>query len=302
MEAKRMIDKKQLYNWCSIPADKLVGHKDLKTPFRIVKDSSEMGELMAREIVDDIKNANVEGRVYRAIIPCGPKPWYAPFTRMVNEEKVSLKNVIIFHMDECLDWEGNLLATNDPFNFKTFMIKYFYGGINKELEVLPENRYFLCPQTMFDMAKKIAEAPIDITLGGWGQDGHVAYNQTRRNPYSQITLEELKNSSIRIQENNTDTIIALAQRTFGAAYQFIPPMSITLGIKECFSAKKVRVFSDTGAWKQTALRVALFSEETTEYPMTLLQNHPDAILTATYETACHPISENPEWEFRGVNA
>lgn len=81
----------------------------------------------------------------------------------------------------------------------------------------------------------------------------------------------------------------------------MPPMSITLGIKECLSAKKVRVFSDTGAWKQTALRVALFSDVTPEYPMTLLQTHPDAVITATRETASHPISENPEWEFKGVN-
>ena len=30
-------------------------------------------------------------------------------------------------------------------------------------------------------------------------------------------------------------------------------------MKECLSAARVRLFSDTGAWKQTALRVALFS-------------------------------------------
>ena len=30
--------------------------------------------------------------------------------------------------------------------------------------------------------------------------------------------------------------------------------------------------------------------------MTLLQRHPDAIITATEETARHPISENPDWE------
>jgi len=58
----------------------------------------------------------------------------------------------------------------------------------------------------------------------------------------------------------------------------------------------VRVYSDTGAWKQTALRIALFAEPTPEYPMTLLQRHPDALITATAETARHPISENPDWE------
>jgi glucosamine-6-phosphate deaminase len=78
-------------------------------------------------------------------------------------------------------------------------------------------------------------------------------------------------------------------------------MSVTLGMKECLSAKKIRLYSDTGPWKQTALRVALFSDETTEYPITLLQKHPDALLTATFETASHPIAENPDWEFEGVN-
>lgn len=82
----------------------------------------------------------------------------------------------------------------------------------------------------------------------------------------------------------------------------MPPMSITLGVRECMKAKKIRVYSATGAWKQTALRVALFSEPTVEYPMTLLQEHPDALITATEETASHPISEHPEWEFRAVNS
>jgi len=295
------IDIRDLYKWCSIPVDQLVGHPDLKVPFRLVKDSSEMGVLMARELVDEIKKANAQGRPFRVIVPCGPKCWYEPFTRMVNEENVSLRNVTVFHMDECLDWEGKLLAKNDPYNFRTFMEKYFYGGIKPELAVPVEQRIFPEPSKIEFIKEKINEAPIDLTIGGWGQDGHIAYNQARRHPYSRITLEQLRNSEIRVQYNNIDTILALAHRTFGGAYQFVPPMSITLGMKECLSARKVRVYSDTGAWKQTALRVALFSEETVEYPMTLLQSHPDAIITATYETARHPISENPDWEFKGVN-
>jgi glucosamine-6-phosphate deaminase len=220
---------------------------------------------------------------------------------MVNEEKVSLHNMTVFHMDECLDWEGNLLPKNDPYNFRTFMEKHFYGGILPELAVLPDQIYFPEPKKIDIIKTKIAEQTIDTTLGGWGQDGHIAYNQTRRHPFSKISIEMLRNCELRVQENNLDTIIALGQRSFGAAYQFVPPMSITLGLKECLSANKVRLYSDTGAWKQTALRVALFSDRTVEYPMTLLQDHSDALITATYETARHPISENPDWEFRGIN-
>ncbi|NLT97971.1 MAG: hypothetical protein GXW96_07480 [Christensenellaceae bacterium] len=295
------MDIKKLYKWCSIPADQLVGHPELKTPFRMVKDSAEMGKLMARELADEVIASANAGRMGRAIIPCGPNCWYAPFTRLVNTERISLKNLVVFHMDECLDWEGQPLAEDDPYNFRSFMLKHFYGGIDPDLAVPESQRYFITPSNIDYVREEIWKEPIDITMGGWGQDGHIAYNQARRHPFSKITLEQLRKSTIRIQDNNLDTIITLGQRSFGAAYQFVPPMSVTLGVSECMSAKKVRVYSDTGAWKQTALRVALFSEPDVEYPLTLLQEHPDALITATEETARHPISEHPEWKFKGIN-
>jgi glucosamine-6-phosphate deaminase len=285
-----------LYRWSKIPVRDLPDHPALRTKFRLVRDSAEMGELMAQELVAVIEANNKAGKPTRAIIPCGPVCWYAPFTNLVNSRQVSLGTLAVFHMDECLDWQARPLPQKHPYNFRNFMEAHFYGPIRRELQVPEEQRFWLLPSTADKVREAIEAAPIDITVGGWGQDGHVAYNQARRHPYSAITLEELANSTIRIQENNLDTILALAQRTFGGGYQFVPPMSITLGMRECLAAKKVRVYSDTGSWKQTALRVALFSEPTPEYPMTLLQRHPDAMITATWETACHPISENPDWE------
>lgn len=290
------IAKADLYRWCRIPATDLLMHPGLRVRFRIVRNSAEMGLLMARELVEVIEANNKQNLATRAIAPCGPKCWYAPFTELVSSRNISLRNFFVFHMDECLDWQARPLPVNHPYNFRSFMEKYFYDGIRLDLAVPQEQRFWLLPSTAEQVRAAIDAAPIDITVGGWGQDGHVAYNQARRHPYSPVSLEELANSSIRIQENNFDTVLALAQRTFGGAYQFVPPMSITLGIKECLSARKVRVYSDTGSWKQTALRVALFSEPTPEYPMTLLQRHQDAIITATEETASHPISENPDWE------
>lgn len=296
------MDRKKLYEWCSIPMEQLCDHPDRRVPLRIVRDAEALGEVMARDFVEDIKAANREGRVYRAIVPCGPKQWYEPFARMVNEENVSLNNMICYHMDENLDWEGKLLSENDPNNFRTFMHRYFYEAVRPELRVREENRHYLTPYNCAEMTAEIRAAEIDYTLGGWGQDGHIAFNQARRNPYHEVTIDEIRRSTARVQENNWDTIIALAQRDFGSAWEFLPPMSVTLGVQECMKAKKIRVYSATGAWKQTALRVALFSEITAEYPMTLLQEHPDALITATEETARHPFSEHPEWEFRGVNA
>lgn len=286
-----------LYRWCAVPYDRLETHPDRKAPFRLCADSTAMGQLMARELVDEIALHNARGEETRAIIPCGPSGWYKPFADLVNRERVSLRRLVVFHMDECLDWQGRELPRGHPYSFRGFMERHFYAPIDPELAVPEPNRWWLNEGNIAEVAAAIASAPIDITYGGWGQDGHVAYNQARRHPFSQITVDDLRSSTIRIQENNLDTILALAQRTFGSAYQFVPPMSVTLGLKECLSAAKVRLFSDTGAWKQTALRVALFAPLTPDYPMTLLQEHPDALITATVETARHPIAEHPEWDF-----
>jgi glucosamine-6-phosphate deaminase len=288
--------KKELHEWCRIPTSKLLDHPGRKIPFRLCKDSQEMGQIMARELVNEILAHNQRSEPTHAIIPCGPTCWYQPFTELVNRERVSLHQLVVFHMDECLDWQGRELPYAHPFNFRAYMERNFYAPVASELAVPPENRLWLTPRTLESVVERISQTPIDITYGGLGQDGHIAYNQARRHPYSQITLEELRQSSARVQENNLDTIIALAQRNFGSAYQFVPPMSVTLGIKECLSARKVRLFTDTGAWKQTALRVALFGPLTAEYPVTLLQEHPDALITATEDTASHPVSEHPEWD------
>ncbi|TFH28261.1 MAG: hypothetical protein E4H10_00995 [Bacteroidia bacterium] len=286
----------ELYQWCNIPSNQLVDNPALKVPFRMVKDSMEMGNLMASELADEIKKNNAKGKPTIAIIPCGPSCWYKPFTDLVNKEQISLKELIVFHMDECLDWQGRELSKKHPFNFRAIMERHFYAPVLSSLSVPQQNRRWLNANNFQQVQEDIEDTAIDIILGGWGQDGHIAYNQARRHPYSTLSLEEVRNSTVRIQENNLDTIIALAHRTFGSAYQFVPPMSVTLGVKECLSAKKVRLFSDTGAWKQTALRVALFGPLTPEYPITLCQEHLDAIITATVDTATHPISENPDWE------
>lgn len=290
------VNPKDLYKWCRLPARDLPKHPDLRMPFRLVWDSAEMGQLMARELGEVVQANNEKKKMTRAIIPCGPAAWYKPWVHLVNSKGLSLKDLVVFHMDECLDWQGRLLPRNHPYNFRTYMENHFYGDIRSDLCVPEEQRMWLAPATMEVVRAQIQKEPVDFCMGGWGQDGHMAYNQARRHPFSHISLEDLAGSSVRIQENNLDTIMALAQRTFGGAYQFVPPMSVTLGMKECLSAAKVRVYSDTGSWKQTALRVALFSAPTPEYPITLLQTHKDAVITATMETARHPVNEHLDWE------
>jgi glucosamine-6-phosphate deaminase len=290
------VDVKDLLRICSIRVEDFEQHAAL-VAYRIVKDSTEMGDVMSQELIDVIAENNARGQPTRAIIPCGPMAWYEPFCRKVNDRGMSLRALTVFHMDECLDWQGRTLPREHPFSFRGTMERVFYAPVDRGLAVPEDQRLWMEPANLEHYREEFWKAPVDICLGGWGQDGHLAYNQARREPYSRISIEDLLECEARLQNNNWDTILALAHRNFGAAYQLVPPMSCTIGIKECMSARKIRIFSDTGAWKQTAFRAALFAAPCCEYPLTLLQRHPDAIVTATRETATHPCSLHPEWRF-----
>ncbi|HEY1641988.1 MAG TPA: hypothetical protein VGG35_14955 [Streptosporangiaceae bacterium] len=290
------LDLRALHRWCSVPVDELAGHPELRTSLRICADGAEMARLMATELVAAVTQAAAAGATLRAIIPCGPRGWYQPFTDLVNAQRISLAHLVVFHMDECLDWQARPLPAGHPYNFRAFMEASFYDPVDPALRVPQASRHWPSPANVDQIAQLLADEPADLAYGGWGQDGHVAYNQARRQPYSPLSVADLRASTARVQENNADTIVALAQREFGVAYQFVPPMSVTLGMREILGARRIRLFSDTGAWKQTALRVGLFSDPVADYPITLLQDHPDALLTATRETATHPISLHPEWD------
>jgi glucosamine-6-phosphate deaminase len=290
------VRQEDLVRWCSVPVSELVDHPERRVPLRLCADSAAMGRLMAEELVAEIEQAAAEGRPLRLVVPCGPSSWYEPFTQLVNARQVSLAHCQVFHMDECLDWEGKELPRAHPYSFRGFMERHFYGPVEPSLAVPERNRHWPEPARLAEITEELVGEPADLVYGGWGQDGHIAYNQARRHPFSPVTVEQLRSSTARVQDNNLDTVIALAQRTFGGAYQLVPPMSVTLGLREILAARRIRLFSDTGAWKQTALRVALFSAVTPEYPLTLLQDHPDALLTATVDTATHPVSLHPEWD------
>jgi glucosamine-6-phosphate deaminase len=141
------------------------------------------------------------------------------------------------------------------------------------------------------MAAKIQEVGgIDTTYGGIGYRGHIAYNEPPRSPWYRISVEEFRSSTTRILHLNEDTLIALSQRGAGGCSDVIPPMVITLGMRELLSAKRLRLYSETGAWKQTVIRILLFGQVSPEIPATYCQEHPDCVVTVDEATAaCPPL-------------
>ncbi len=286
------LDAASLFAWCRIPTDELESHPDKKVALKILETPDDVHRWAAREMVDEVKQNNALKKPTRWILPCGPTKQYPYFIKIVNEERINLKNVHVFHMDNFLDWQGRLLPTDHPFNYETWMRRNFYDPVDSELSIPEEQRHFPSVDHLDEISEKIEQAGgIDTTYGGVGYRGHIAFNEPPRSAWYSISAQEFRNSKTRILNLNDDTLIALSQRLVGGCSHAIPPMAITLGMKDLLSARRIRIISDTGAWKQTVVRVLLFGPTTIEYPVTFIQNHPDAMIVIDRVTAAPPLGE-----------
>ena len=70
----------------------------------------------------------------------------------------------------------------------------------------------------------------------------------------------------------------------GADMDAIPDNCITVGMKEIFAARKVRMCMPRD-WNAAMLRKALHGEITCKVPVSLFQNHPDAKIYSTRQAA-----------------
>jgi glucosamine-6-phosphate deaminase len=286
------IDPQALFEWCHIPVEALEKHPQRKIDITVLAAPDDVHRCIAREMADEVKANNAAGKPTRWILPCGPTKQYRYFVEYVNHEQVSLKDVHVFHMDDCLDWQGRPLPLEHPFSYEGWMRKNFYGFIHPDLVVPEKQRHFPSIYHIDEISQAIADVGgVDTMYGGIGYRGHIAYNEPPRSPWYSVTPEEFRNSKTRILHLNEDTLIAVSQRTVGGCSHAVPPMAITMGMKDLLSARRIRLLSDTGAWKQTVIRVLLFGPATIEYPVTFVHGHPDVKLVVDQLTASAPLQE-----------
>ncbi len=284
-------NSKELFEWCQVPAAELPGHPQAKVKLRIVPGKQDVYRAFTDDMLEEVKRNNAAGRPTRWILPCGPRGEYPLFIEKVNRERISLKQVHVFHMDDHLDWQGRPLPLDHPFSLKGWMLQHFYGPIDAALNVPEAQRHFPHVSRLDEMAEKIAAAGgVDTTYGGIGYRGHIAYNEPPRSPWYRVSVEEFRNCTTRILHLNEDTLIALSHRAAGGCSDIVAPLAITLGMRELLGARRIRLYSETGAWKQTVIRILLFGRVSPEVPVTYCQEHPDCVVTVDEATAaCPPL-------------
>jgi glucosamine-6-phosphate deaminase len=284
------LDPNALAAWCRIPAEALETHPDRKIPLVIVDQPADVHQWAGRAMADEVKANNAAGNPTRWILACGPTGQYRAFTEIVNREQISLANVLVFHMDEYLDWQGRPVPPEHSFNLRTTMDHIFYEPVDSTLRVPLEQRFY---PSVYDIDRISADIErvggIDTMYGGIGYRGHLAFNEPPHAPWYTVTAEQFRNSKTRILPISVDSIIARSVRDVGGLSHMVPPMAITLGMKDLLAARRIRLLVETGEWKQAVIRVLLFGPETTEYPVTFVQSHQDVRLVIDRRSAGAPL-------------
>ncbi len=248
-----------------------------KIPLVILPENKDVFAAMAQEMVDEIVKNNELGKRTVFICPVGPVGQYPIFVDRVNSRNISLKNVYFINMDEYLDDQKQWIDKDNKLSFRGFMDREVYGRIKPEI-VMPESqRIFPDPEDTKRIPKLIKElGGVDIAFGGIGINGHLAFNE----PQDELSPEEFLKLQTRVLEISKETRAVNSIGDLNGAVDAMPHYCVTVGINEIYSAQKIRLacFRD---WHRAVVRKACYGEVSAHFPVTLIQNHPDAKISIT---------------------
>jgi glucosamine-6-phosphate deaminase len=263
-----------------------------KVSVEILPDLEALNLHFARSIAAEIRANNESGQPTRLILPVGPVGQYPLLAQICNRERISWQHVYAFNMDEYCDWQGRAVPVDHPLSFAGYLQRALIEALDPELRPPEEQIHFPDPLRLDWISQRIeAAGGIDTCYGGLGYHGHVAFNEPPISRWYKLTPEQFRQSLTRLVTLAPETVVMNSIRSTGGNPAALPPMAVTLGLRDILASRRIRLYCQGGTWQRTVLRIALMGDEDVNYPVTLLQNHPDYTIVTTTDTAQPPIPE-----------
>ena len=246
-----------------------------------------IGELylhFARSIADTLSANNSSGDRTVLILPYGPVGQYPQLLDIINRERISLRQAVLFFMDEYADDSGNALPFSHPLSFRG-QIAWLWDAIAPELRPLASNVIFPSENNEQRLEQMIEDAGgAQVCYGGIGVHGHLAFNEPEPG---------VRDSGPRLVRLNefTRTINSIRSEVGGDLENF-PRHAWTLGMKQCLSAARVELYCrndiESLDWANTVLRLAVLGEPGDDYPVTWIREHGNYQVITDRGTATPP--------------
>jgi glucosamine-6-phosphate deaminase len=253
---------------------------------RILVDMASIGLDLAAMLKAEIVAANREGRGATLIIPVGPVEQYPILARMLNEERISCRNVVFIGMDEYLTDDDAWVPETHLLSFRAYLNRKFYDLLDPALAPPPEHRVFPDPRELAAVPRLIAaRGGVDACCGGIGITGHIAFNEPPE-PGEPMSLDAFAALPTRMLSLTRETR-TINSVTVGGEMAIIPRRAVTVGMKEILGARRLRLYCNR-PWQSAVARRVLHGPITPACPASLMRTHPDATLTVADYVATPP--------------
>ncbi len=271
-------------DYLSITAEEL--GRDTPVKVRVLGDMLSLGRDLAETLKAELVTANREGRPATFIIPVGPVDQYPLLAAMLNQEKISCRNVVFIGMDEDLDDDGAWRPVTHPLSFRGYLNRMFYERLEPALAPPVSYRVFPEPHRLEAIPELIAaRGGVDACFGGIGITGHIAFNEPPPND-APMSVEAFAALPTRVLELACETR-TINSVTVGGEISLIPRRAVTVGMKEILGARRLRLYCNR-PWQSSVVRRVLHGPVTPACPASLMRMHPDAALTVTDYVAALP--------------
>jgi glucosamine-6-phosphate deaminase len=225
----------------------------------IFKTKEEMATAAAGSVAQAIRHAIREKGQANIVIGTGASQ-FEMFERLVASKGVDWFKVVMFHLDEYIG-----LEPGHPAALRTYLMNNF---VNK---VGPLRAMYLVKGEAPDPVQEckrlgllIQAHPIDVACIGFGENGHVAFNDPpadfeTEEPYIVVSLDE----RCRRQQVGEGWFTSLEE---------VPPRAISMSIRQILKSRQL-VVTVPDLRKAEAVKNALEGPVTPQCPASIVQRH-----------------------------
>jgi len=260
----------------------------LRSKIDVVENVDALNRKIAREFADLLEAKAAAGEMLTMIAPVGPLD-YGYFADEVKSRRLTCRHLRSVNMDEYLDDSDRLIPTGHPLSFRRFMEETFFSRLDDDKRPLCKNIIFPdpdAPERVTELIDEIGGA--DIVWAGFGITGHVAFNDPPHMTGDPTDLESFRNCKTR---KLTISDMSTAQMAMGGTNgnaEILPRRAVTVGMYELLKTKKFHC-TFMRSWHAGLWRRALLGPVTSDFPGSLIQEHPNFCVTMTQLAAGVPL-------------
>ena len=227
----------------------------------ILKNAEEMGKAAGKKAAQILRTVIQEKGTANVILATGASQ-FEVLKQVLSEKDIAWDKVTMFHLDEYLG-----ISISHPASFRKYLLDRFITVVSPNLKeaflINGENDGKKECERLGEIIKK---HPIDLAFVGFGENGHLAFNDPPANfetkePYLVVDLDQ-----------------ACRQQQFGEGWfeslESVPKQAISMSINQIMKTKHI-ICSVPDTRKAEAVKNCLNGEISNLNPASILQKHPN---------------------------